>query len=64
MDYIIWFSKEHKTYQLDREVNRNVFEGDRSAQYLRILYRFTENQSSEAKRVYQKLAAGSIGMFA
>ncbi len=60
MDYIIWHSKADNEFKLDKQVNRDVFECDRT-EYLRVLHRFTRAQAEEAKRIYSKLQNASKG---
>lgn len=58
MDFIIWHSAEEGRYILDRQVNREVFECDKT-QYLRTLYRFGPDKEEDAQRIFQKLADAS-----
>lgn len=54
MDFIIWHSSKENQFKLSRQVNRDVFECDRT-EYLRILYRFGPDKEADAHRIFNKL---------
>lgn len=58
MEYIIWYDTEKKTYQLDQQITGSVLGGS-DTQYLRILYRFNQDQLEDAERILAKLNAQS-----
>ena len=62
MDYIIWHSKEDNQFKLDKQVNRDVFECDKT-EYLRVLYRFPRAKADDAKRILAKLNSTDLSKY-
>lgn len=54
MDFVIWHSTTENKFMIGQQVNREVFECDRT-EYMRILYRFPEDKESDALRIHEKL---------